>query len=306
MELQQLRYFKAVAETENMSKVTDELFITQPNLSKSITRLEQELGVPLFHRRKGKITLTEYGRTFLGCVDRALDILDGGKQRLAQLYHETENHLSLGCMLDDTEWIKQFLEENRDITLRQYRGGRDELTQMLLDGTIDVAVTVLKPQHRDIAFEKLCESEYVIIMSPDHPLTGRDVLEMRDLDQVPFILDDTRANQQIFGSICRSCGVTLQVKYEVRHVDLLYALVEQNRGISMLPANRVAETLLQSPGLRVTYRRVRGRDFPKPFWGIACRRDYAFNAAARLCRDFFRAYMEREEALIRRLPGWER
>lgn len=305
MELQQLRYFKAVAEAESMTKATHELFITQPNLSKSLTRLEQELGVPLFHRRKGKISLTEYGKLFLTCVNQSLSTLDNGRQELLQRYHEAERRLSLGCMLDDTGWIKDFLVAHPDITLRQYRNSRDELTQMLLDGTIDVAIMVLEPQHKDIVFEKLYESEYVIVMSPDHPLARKEILEIADLDQVPFILDDTRANRQIFGRICQSCDVRLQVKYDVRHVDLLYALVEQNMGIGMLPVNRLAESLAHAPELNITYRRVCSKEFPRPFWGIAFRRDCALTETARLCRDFFRNYMEQGAGLIGQLPGWK-
>ena len=55
MDLTQLKYFQAVARTGNITRAAAELFVTQPNLSKSITRLEEELQVPLFEHRKGKI-----------------------------------------------------------------------------------------------------------------------------------------------------------------------------------------------------------------------------------------------------------
>ena len=57
MELSQLRYFIVVAELGNMSKAAEVLFVSQPNLSTSISRLEEEVGAPLFERRRGKITL---------------------------------------------------------------------------------------------------------------------------------------------------------------------------------------------------------------------------------------------------------
>ena len=73
MELSQLRYFMAVAELGNMSKAAQALFVSQPNLSTSISRLEEEVGVPLFDRRRGKIVLNQNGELLLESVKRAVD-----------------------------------------------------------------------------------------------------------------------------------------------------------------------------------------------------------------------------------------
>ena len=86
MDLTQLKYFQAVAKTGNVSKAAEKLFVTQPNLSKSISRLEDELGVPLFEHRRGKILLNEYGRVFLGSVELAFHELNNGRQTILRLY----------------------------------------------------------------------------------------------------------------------------------------------------------------------------------------------------------------------------
>ena len=80
MDLLKLQYFKAVAETENLTRAAKLLYVTQPNLSVSITRLEEELGVALFQRRRGKITLTANGKIFLEYVDQVFRSLDEGVQ----------------------------------------------------------------------------------------------------------------------------------------------------------------------------------------------------------------------------------
>ena len=83
MELSQLRYFMAVAELGNMSKAAQALFVSQPNLSTSISRLEEEVGVPLFDRRRGKIVLNQNGELLLESVKRAVNTLDAGVPVLA-------------------------------------------------------------------------------------------------------------------------------------------------------------------------------------------------------------------------------
>lgn len=78
MELNQLHYFVAVAKTENITKAAQELFITQPALSRVILRLEQELGMPLFDRKGGRLLLNDRGKVFLSYVQPALDSINEG------------------------------------------------------------------------------------------------------------------------------------------------------------------------------------------------------------------------------------
>ena len=80
MDFTVLKYFQAVARNGNMTKTARELYITQPNLSKRIAQLEEEIGVPLFEHRKGKIVLNDYGRIFLSSVDIAFAELKAGME----------------------------------------------------------------------------------------------------------------------------------------------------------------------------------------------------------------------------------
>ncbi len=70
MELLQLKYFQTVARLEHMTKAAEELHIAQPSLSKTIARLEKDLGVPLFDRQGRQITLNSFGKVFLKRVER--------------------------------------------------------------------------------------------------------------------------------------------------------------------------------------------------------------------------------------------
>lgn len=78
MDLNQLHYFVAVAEAENITKAAKRLFITQPALSRVILRLENELGTSLFDRKGGRLVLNDHGRVFLGHVKPALESINNG------------------------------------------------------------------------------------------------------------------------------------------------------------------------------------------------------------------------------------
>ena len=90
------KYFQAVARNGNMTERPRELYITQPNLSKRIAQLEEEIGVPLFEHRKGKIVLNDYGRIFLSSVDIAFAELKAGMENVQRTYTLNQNILSLG------------------------------------------------------------------------------------------------------------------------------------------------------------------------------------------------------------------
>ena len=96
MELTYLYYFKVIAEKENMSRAAETLHVSQPALSKTIAKLEHNLGVTLFERKKGRISLSPIGAEFYKQVAKAFDCISEG-QRLIEAYKETSgNQVAIG------------------------------------------------------------------------------------------------------------------------------------------------------------------------------------------------------------------
>ena len=93
MDLLQLQYFRTIAQYENLTKAAQALFVSQPNLSTSLSRLEEDLGVKLFERRRGKIALTSNGKLFLTYVERVLGELDNGIKKVRALEHAEHDQI---------------------------------------------------------------------------------------------------------------------------------------------------------------------------------------------------------------------
>src|SRR5690349_12115287 len=85
MELQQLKYFQTVARLQHFTRAAEELYISQPSLSRSIARLEEELGAPLFDREGRQVRLNRLGQTFLKRVERVFNELEVGQRELQDL-----------------------------------------------------------------------------------------------------------------------------------------------------------------------------------------------------------------------------
>lgn len=198
MELSQLRYFSAVAQLGNMSKAAETMFVSQPNLSTSLSRLEEEVGVPLFERRRGKITLNQSGECFLRYVDQALSALEKGVQEVRNLNADRPEALSIACMVDDTIMLQQFLLKNPDISLNHQRADLPSVTAMLERQEVDLALTVLEPPGDDLAFERLYECEFVLLLNRAHPLASCQSISRQQLAGEHLAIDGSRVNRTTF------------------------------------------------------------------------------------------------------------
>jgi LysR family transcriptional regulator, transcription activator of glutamate synthase operon len=94
MELQQLKYFREVAEREHVTRAAEKPFASQSAISRAVTQLEEELGVPLFYRQGRALVLSRNERPFLEPVNRALSILESGKRFLREQNGEESETVS--------------------------------------------------------------------------------------------------------------------------------------------------------------------------------------------------------------------
>jgi LysR family transcriptional activator of glutamate synthase operon len=114
MELQQLKYFCEVAKREYVTRTVEKLFVSQSAISRAVTQLEGELGVPLFYRQGRAVVWSPYGRLFLEHVTQALYILEDGKRLLREQTGEESGSVSLGFLHSlGIEMVPRLIKEYR-------------------------------------------------------------------------------------------------------------------------------------------------------------------------------------------------
>lgn len=292
MELSQLRYFIVVAKLGNMSKAAETMYVSQPNLSTSISRLEEEVGVPLFDRRRGKISLNQYGEQLLKSVEQAVATLDTGVRTVREQYSGKAVSLSLACMIDDTKLLSQFVLSNPDINLTQQRADLPAITQMLERGEVDLALTVLEPPSDEVVFERVYSCPFIMLLSPDHPLAAQESITRRQLMNQRLAIDGSRTNRDTFYAAETSkFGFTPKVDYDVRHMDLLLSLAESNHCISILPAVKYKELCLRGEDRGLVCRPY-AEGGPDAFWGIAYNKRRPLSSQGLRFKAFVREYLE--------------
>lgn len=302
MDLNQLKYFRVVAKTGNMSKAAQALYITQPNLSRSIARLEKEIGVSLFEHRKGKIILNEYGRAFLSSVELIFSELNFGVQTVRRLYETSQNFLCLACTIDGflPDVLKKFFLHKPNIGIKQLSLTPDEVMEHLSDHTLSIAVTSYQIQNEQIVFELLGQEEYVILMHRSHPLAASASLSVSQLADEKFICDASRLNLQNLKRICSNAGFYPNVGYEVQNSELVYRLLEENAGVAFMPFPQylVIQKIDQDSAVR--FARIKD-EIPKAIIGVAYHKNYEFNSAALEFVEFLRNWLKEEDRQIHEL-----
>lgn len=187
MDIQQLKYFKTVAEMGKISEAADSLFISSPALSMAISRLEKELGVRLFDRTNNRIILNRQGQIFLRYAKQTLTELEYTKTEIRQSLSGQRRQIAFACVTA-TQWVEllaAFAQEHPDFAVSCVPIRQNDLQEgMLLSHS-----NLLLAAQNDIgpALAEELESmplfqEYPYIMvHKDHPLAQMECVDARDL-----------------------------------------------------------------------------------------------------------------------------
>ncbi|CAM4297250.1 LysR family transcriptional regulator [Paenibacillus macerans] len=248
MELLQLQYFQTVARLEHMTKAAQELHIAQPALSKTIARLEQDLGVPLFDRQSRQIRLNHFGRAFLKKVDLALNVLEEGRKEVADLAGTERGsiHLATNNLGRITSAISAYRTEHPEVNFRILQtppASMEELVNLLENGEVDLCFTAASIDHPDIREQPVLDAEVFLAVPPGHPLERRSSIRLEEVAAEPFIEYKTgHPFRKINASFCREAGISPNIVCEVDEPSALGSLVQAGLGVAFMPACRKDET----------------------------------------------------------------
>lgn len=302
MDFNQLKSFMTIARTGNISKAAQELYVSQPSLSKSIARLEEELQVPLFRHRKGKIELNEYGSVFLSSVNIAFSQLSSGVQTIQRMYEMDQHILSLGCNISSylPNVLPAFVSAHPEIGIRQKDCSTQQMVEMLLDRTLTLGISCEEIRHDSISFQKLGSKEYVLAVHRDNPIADGESVDVERLKDEVFICDASRFRIKPLQKLCQKYGFLPKVGFEIENSELLFQLVESNRGIAILPIGLCCELLRSHPENHVRLVRINA-ELPPIVIGIATHKGYEYSQAATIFAGYLMDQLNREEELIREM-----
>lgn len=233
MELLQLKYFLAVAESEHMTNTAKQLHIAQPALTQSIHRLEQELGVSLFERAGRGIRLSPAGAYVRDRVKPAMEALEN-VARDVQLFQQGEQgvvrvgvHAASGVAIDG---IAAYSELNPHVSF--------EITQDERERHRDVIVTTITPRGSSTvenAVEKTPFSERIGIAVPASSALG-DTASLADFANERFIaLAGSRRFREVCDTFCARRAFTPHIAFESDNPLVVKKMIGLGLGVGFWP-----------------------------------------------------------------------
>ena len=168
---------------------TQELHIAQPALSKTISRLEADVGVPLFDRHGGRIRLNTFGKLYLDKVERALHLLEEGQKEineLAGLQHGSI-HLATSTLDPLSEPLSQFLAEHPDVNFQISQVGTDDMMKMMEMGQVDLCFTSMAMEQPLLSQVTVLREDVYLAVPQGHRLADRTSTNLDELKDEAFI-----------------------------------------------------------------------------------------------------------------------
>ncbi|MDD9147267.1 LysR family transcriptional regulator [Sporolactobacillus sp. CQH2019] len=241
MEWQQIEYFQVVARLQHMTQAAEALSISQPALSRSIARLEEELGVSLFERQGRNIILNQYGKLFLKHVNRILKEIEETKREIQALLDPEYGEVSLGFlhtlgvnMVPDI--LRTFQCNHPHTKIKLYQNNNISLLRQLQVGEIDLCLVHHAFDFPHIQWEKLWTEELFIMVPASHPLAKRKSITLDEIQSEPLISYKPGFElRKIADKLCRKANFTPNITFEGEEVTTLAGLVAAGLGVALLP-----------------------------------------------------------------------
>ncbi|OLF16688.1 LysR family transcriptional regulator [Actinophytocola xanthii] len=244
MELQQMRYVIAVAETNSFTRAAERCHVVQSALSHQIARLERELGAPLFERTSRRVRLTGAGEAFLPAARQCLAAAERAVAEAAAAVGEVRGRLAVGLIptvaaVDLPAALGEFRRRYPRVRIGLRVGASEDLVEQVRQGVLDVAFLGLPTTARPhgVGAHELGRDRLVAVVAPGHPLAGESVVELRRLAEEVFVdLPAGTAGRVQSDQAFAAAGLRREVAFEVTTADFIDRLVGQGLGVAMLPA----------------------------------------------------------------------
>jgi DNA-binding transcriptional LysR family regulator len=244
MDLQQMRYVIAVAETDSFTRAAARCLVVQSALSHQIARLERELGARLFERTSRRVRLTPAGAAFLPAARQCLEAAERAAAEVAAAVGDVRGRLVVGLIptvaaVDLPGVLRDFRRRYPSVRINLRAGSSDDLVEQVKQGTVEVAFLGLPTTARPegVHARELARDRLVAVVALDHPLAAESAVSLRQLSSEVFVdLPAKTAGRIQSDQAFEAAGLSRDVAFEVTTAYLISRLVEHNLGVAMLPS----------------------------------------------------------------------
>jgi len=290
-----LKVFRTVAEHLSFRKAAEQLFLTQPAVTLQIKALEDDLGVRVFDRTGGHVSLTPQGRVLLRHAQRISAIISETEQELAAGEGQLSGELALGVSTTIAQYvlprlIGAFLAEHPRVRFSLHSGNTEEIVELLLHAKVSIGLIEGPARHREVHTAPFMEDEMVLIARAD--FDANRISRQQLLAATLLMREQGSGSRRVVETALQRAGFKLKAFQSVMYLDSTEAIksaVEAGLGVGFVSRWAIAKEMelravktVEVAGLRVTrHFSLVSRTSPEPQGPSAAFRDFAL-ARARL------------------------
>lgn len=242
MDIHHLTYFLEVARCKSFTKAAQNLYITQPTISKMIKNIEEELGVVLFERLGKSVELTDAGQAIFRQTQNIVTSVESLASELDDIRQIRRGHIRIGLppMVGSSFFPKvlgKFHEAYPGITVQLWEDGAKKVADDVASGSLDIGVTLLPLQEEIFDWFSFVEDNLMLLVHPTHRLASHSEVRLAELAGEEIILfhENFVLHDRII-TACLQCGFQPHVSYESSQWDFISEMVAANLGVAFLPA----------------------------------------------------------------------
>jgi len=245
MDLRQLQYFVTVVEQATFTAAASLLHISQPSLSASIKKLEDNLGLTLLDRSTRHLQLTKEGHILYEEAKKLIVHFEHVEKEMIRLKQQGPLELSIGLIESAEFWIPKVLTKFKDefsevhIRLLEVLSLKD-VEEALNNFHVHLAITNQYINNKDIKTIPIYEEKLVVLLPPNHPLKHEAYVTLKMLKNEDFIIskEGFQTREDILNAF-RQSGMKPHIQIEIERFETACSLVEDGLGITVVPENYV-------------------------------------------------------------------
>jgi DNA-binding transcriptional LysR family regulator len=249
MEILQLEHFLAVAEERTFTRAAERVFRTQPAVSQSVRKLEEEMGVSLFARDLNDVTLTEAGKLLADYAHRMLALRDQATRHVAELKNLKTGTLSIAAHESAAVYLlpgplRSYLQMHPEIKIGIYQSPLEIIPRQVMDRDVQVGFVKEKPVFRELECVQVHADRMTLVASPRNPLASCRSLHIKDLNDHPFVVHhQCSSTEKVILRLFAEHETRCNIVAELWSFENLKNFVRADVGLAIVPRITVLQEL---------------------------------------------------------------
>lgn len=249
MDLLQLEYFLAVVEERSFTRAADRVCRTQPAVSQSVKKLEEELGTPLFDRDSHEVVLTQAGKSLVEHARKMVCVRDHAMRDVVALRNLQTGTLTITAHESAAVYLlptalHYYLQRYPEIKIGIHRSRLQDIPGKVLDREFNVGFVKDQPTSRELQWVEVHQDEMILIAAANHPLARRHAVRIRDLGEERFVVHHLCSQtEQMITQLFAQQSTRCRIAAELWSFENIKQFVQAEVGLAFVPRITVEQEL---------------------------------------------------------------